>query len=143
MATATDKLIQDGLWRDISEADVLSGLHILITDYDGYIKEAWASTHTQQIHDGASKWMTPDSSYSDPSVYMPLDTPRRLANALKVAVDSLREQIEIWAGSEVGNPVYAQEAYAIRLCKQMYNEASGALAEIERIANGGRGRWIS
>lgn len=58
------------------------------------------------------------------------------ANALKVAVDALREQVEIWAGAEAGEPVYAQEAYAIRLCKQMYDEATLALAEIERIAKG-------
>lgn len=42
----------------------------------------------------------------------------------RMALESIRE---IWAGSECGQPVHAQEAYAINLCKQMYQEAVDAL----------------
>jgi hypothetical protein len=46
-------------------------------------------------------------------------------------IDRLRNRLaeirEVWAGAEVGEPVYAQEAYAIRLCKQMYDLACDAL----------------
>lgn len=41
---------------------------------------------------------------------------------------ALAEIREVWAGSECGEPVYAQEAYAIRLCKQMYQIACDALS---------------
>jgi len=41
---------------------------------------------------------------------------------------ALAEIREVWAGAECGEPVYAQEAYAIRLCKQMYGIAVEALA---------------
>ena len=44
---------------------------------------------------------------------------------LRLALEEIRE---VWAGSEVGVPIYAQEAYAIRLCKQMYQIAVGALS---------------
>lgn len=44
---------------------------------------------------------------------------------LEMALEHIRE---IWAGSECGTPVYAQEAYAINLCKEMYQEAVDALA---------------
>lgn len=37
---------------------------------------------------------------------------------------------EAWAGAEVGKPVHAQEAYALRLCKEMYQEAVDALAAL-------------
>ena len=42
--------------------------------------------------------------------------------------DALAEIREVWAGSEVGEPVHAQEAYAIRLCKQQYQIAVDALS---------------
>jgi len=41
---------------------------------------------------------------------------------------ALREIIEEWAGAECGEPVYAQEAYAIALAKRMYQIAADALA---------------
>lgn len=41
--------------------------------------------------------------------------------------DRLGEIREVWAGAEVGQPVTAQEAYAIALCKQMYRLACEAL----------------
>jgi len=44
--------------------------------------------------------------------------------ALRRALEEIRE---IWAGSEIGEPVTAQEGYAIRLCKQMYKTAVEAL----------------
>ena len=40
---------------------------------------------------------------------------------------ALREIVEEWAGSECGEPVYAQEAYAIRVAKNMYKLAAEAL----------------
>lgn len=43
---------------------------------------------------------------------------------LEIALEAVRE---VWAGSEVGLPFTAQEAYAIRLCKQMYEIACEAL----------------
>lgn len=44
---------------------------------------------------------------------------------------ALAEIREIWAGAEVGEPVYVREAYAIRLCKQMYKLAVDALPAID------------
>lgn len=49
-------------------------------------------------------------------------------SALSAAQARLAEIREVWAGAEVGEPVHAQEAYAIRLCKQMYQIAVDALA---------------
>ncbi len=43
----------------------------------------------------------------------------------RMALEHIRE---VWAGSECGVPVHAQEAYAINLCKEMYQEAVDALA---------------
>ena len=45
---------------------------------------------------------------------------------------SLHEIAEEWAGAECGEPVYAQEAYAIALAKRMYGIASAALAAKEK-----------
>lgn len=44
--------------------------------------------------------------------------------SFRLALEAIRE---IWSGSECGEPVHAQEAYAIHLCKQMYQEAVDAL----------------
>lgn len=40
---------------------------------------------------------------------------------------ALHEIAEEWAGAECGEPVYAQEAYAIGLAKRMYTLAAAAL----------------
>lgn len=40
---------------------------------------------------------------------------------------ALHEIAEEWAGAECGEPVYAQEAYAIGLAKRMYSIAAKAL----------------
>jgi hypothetical protein len=40
---------------------------------------------------------------------------------------ALRDIAEEWAGAECGEPVYAQEAYAIGLAKRMYALAADAL----------------
>lgn len=40
---------------------------------------------------------------------------------------ALHEIAEEWAGAECGEPVYAQEAYAIGLAKRMYALAAEAL----------------
>jgi hypothetical protein len=45
------------------------------------------------------------------------------------AVEALKEIREVWAGAEVGVPHYAQEAYAINLCKQMYSIAVNSMKE--------------
>ena len=60
---------------------------------------------------------------------------RQLATAMEQrdkAVETLEEIREVWAGAEVGVPHYAQEAYAINLCKQMYSLAVGSLKECEK-----------
>jgi hypothetical protein len=45
------------------------------------------------------------------------------------ALVALKEIREVWAGAEVGVPHFAQEAYVINLCKQMYSLAVGAMKE--------------
>ena len=57
----------------------------------------------------------------------PLD--QRAADEIERLRSALSEIREVWAGSEVGEPVYAQEAYVIRLCKQQYQIACDALRE--------------
>jgi hypothetical protein len=42
---------------------------------------------------------------------------------------ALHEIAEEWAGAECGEPVYAQEAYAIGLARRMYCLAAEALKE--------------
>jgi hypothetical protein len=44
---------------------------------------------------------------------------------------ALHEIAEEWAGAECGEPVYAQEAYAIGLAKRMYGLAAQALRPLE------------
>ena len=50
---------------------------------------------------------------------------------LEAEVDRLRRALrgicEEWAGAECGEPVHAQEAYAIGLAKRMYWRAATAL----------------
>lgn len=43
--------------------------------------------------------------------------------------EALAEVREIWAGSDGGEPVTAQEAYFQRLCKQMYQISIQALSK--------------
>ena len=75
----------------------------------------------------------------DASLYPPyLDATQKIAQLehelrevyrqLDAAREALAEIREVWAGSECGQPVHAQEAYAIHLCKQMYELACAALA---------------
>ena len=45
---------------------------------------------------------------------------------LLAALEKIRE---VWAGAEAGEPVHAQEAYAIHLCKQMYQIAVTAIVK--------------
>lgn len=52
--------------------------------------------------------------------------------ARMAAEQALREIVEEWAGAECGEPVYAQEAYAISLAKRMYALAAAALAQEQR-----------
>ena len=52
-----------------------------------------------------------------------------LVDENSVLRERLSEIREVWAGSECGEPVHAQEAYAIRLCKQQYQIACDALNE--------------
>lgn len=46
---------------------------------------------------------------------------------LNICLTTLASIREIWVGSECGEPKYAQEAYAIRLLKQCYEEAIEAI----------------
>lgn len=48
------------------------------------------------------------------------------------AVETLEEIREVWAGAECGVPHYAQEAYAINLCKQMYSLAVNSMKECKK-----------
>lgn len=52
---------------------------------------------------------------------------REAADALDAKDRALREIAEEWAGAECGEPVTAQEAYAIHLAKRMYQLAMEAL----------------
>jgi hypothetical protein len=52
----------------------------------------------------------------------------RNEDALRVALHEIAEE---WAGAECGEPVHAQEAYAIALAKRMYGIAAAALAAKE------------
>jgi hypothetical protein len=53
------------------------------------------------------------------------------AQAVRIAEleAALHEIAEEWAGAECGEPVHAQEAYAIGLAKRMYSLAAAALKE--------------
>ena len=53
----------------------------------------------------------------------------RLHGQIATLKQALEEIREVWAGAEVGEPVYCQEAYAIRLCKQQYQIACDALMD--------------
>lgn len=44
---------------------------------------------------------------------------------------ALHEITEEWAGAECGEPVHAQEAYAIDLAKRMYALAAEGLAQVD------------
>ena len=60
------------------------------------------------------------------SIVAEADQLRAERDTYKLALEEIRE---IWAGAEVGQPVHAQEAYAMRLCDQMYKAAVIALAK--------------
>lgn len=47
---------------------------------------------------------------------------------------ALHEIAEEWAGAECGEPVYAQEAYAIGLARRMYSLSAAALQHKEESA---------
>jgi hypothetical protein len=53
------------------------------------------------------------------------------AQAVRIAEleRALHDIAEEWAGAECGEPVYAQEAYAIGLARRMYCLAADALKE--------------
>ena len=53
---------------------------------------------------------------------------RQLERELAKASRALHEIAEEWAGAECGEPVHAQEAYAIGLAKRMYTLAVEGLA---------------
>ena len=59
------------------------------------------------------------------------DTPNEDLERYRTA---LHEIVEEWAGAECGEPVYAQEAYAIRLAKTMYSIAAEALKHEHRVS---------
>ena len=60
-------------------------------------------------------------------VPMHRDTVRAVADDLDMLRSALHDIAEEWAGAECGEPVHAQEAYAIALAKRMYALAATAL----------------
>ena len=54
----------------------------------------------------------------------PADDDQERQKIFRMALEEIRE---IWAGAECGEALYAQEAYAIRLCREMYSVAVAAL----------------
>jgi len=75
----------------------------------------------------------PDTAKTSKIPHNALEDARALAasspaDALDAQERALAEIREVWAGAECGEPVTAQEAYAIHLCKQMYQIACDALA---------------
>jgi len=54
-----------------------------------------------------------------------------LHDKLAVAVTALEEIREIFAGSEIGIPVYASEAYAVRIVEEQYEVAVKAIKTIK------------
>lgn len=57
------------------------------------------------------------------------DEIERLRAEVEALREALHEVAEEWAGAECGEPVHAQEAYAIALAKRMYGLASSALTK--------------
>jgi hypothetical protein len=64
-----------------------------------------------------------------------LDCVENERDALRAEVERLRSALheiaEEWAGAECGEPVHAQEAYAIGLARRMYSLAAAALTPAE------------
>jgi ferredoxin len=68
------------------------------------------------------QWLTADVAWNAAGAYAD-----GLRKALGAALQALHEIAEEWAGAECGEPVHAQEAYAIGLAKRMYGISAAAL----------------
>ena len=64
---------------------------------------------------------------------------REAADEIRRSYRALHEVAEEWAGAECGEPVHAQEAYAIALAKRMYSLAAEALTPNVGIERPGTG----
>jgi len=89
----------------------------------------WIAMRARCALDG-DDWRAMEEKY--PRVGDPTPNAKRVA-ALQQEVEQLRQSLheicEEWAGAECGEPVYAQEAYAIGLARRMYALAAEALKE--------------
>ena len=56
----------------------------------------------------------------------------RLTEQRDAAREALREAYEIYAGSECGRPIYASEAYTLRILQDMVAVIGAALGKEER-----------
>lgn len=76
--------------------------------------------------DRVAQWPAHNRDRMRQAVYAEADT-LALADQVLTLNNALREISEEWAGAECGEPVHAQEAYAIALAKRMYSLAAEAL----------------
>lgn len=66
-----------------------------------------------------------------------IDRMRMAADEIERLRRALREIAEEWAGAECGEPVHAQEAYAIGLAKRMYSLAAEGLTHNAKLTGQG------
>lgn len=111
-----EKLIQDGLWRDISEAP--RDVNVIVTDGRCSADAYWWVNDWEPCNVSSGDPELDCSITFKPTHFRPLPDDR-LANALKVAVGALKD-ISM-ANVEVVDEI-----------------VDAALAEIERIAEGGK-----
>lgn len=113
--TPTDKLIADGLWRDISEAPRDGAIYLgAIIQPDGRFGQAFEATFDDDMGRHSCVIVTEFKPHL-PTHFRPIPDDR-LANALRVAVEALRElQVEykkINHVDAVGASIKADEALA-------------------------------
>jgi hypothetical protein len=85
-------------------------------------------TLQERLRDPAHGFDRNESHSEDRYVCLCEHLANEAADALDAKDRALREIAEEWAGAECGEPVTAQEAYAIHLCKRMYGIAVAAIA---------------
>lgn len=130
MTDAINKLIDDNLWRDISEAPKDDSL-VLVNS--GYAHDAWQHV-TAHLRNG--RWMIACShSIAKPTHFRPLPDDR-CAKALRVATQNLEYIREEYIGMDGFKPGTAPEAYQQHVLRKMYEMAVDALQEITKIAVG-------
>lgn len=125
MTTHTEKLIQDGLWRDISEAPMDGTIYLgEIIQPDGSFGQPFEAHFDEDIGKHVCVFQT-EPVHHMPTHFRPFPDDR-CANAFKVAVEALRiiskwHEYPVQAGAEIA-------AMNMQRC------ALEALTEIERIA---------